>query len=73
MTDLGTIHLDSCTGRRLDMDHWQSSPCSLLWPAEGKPDILDEPLVTSPVKASSFRVKTFIKTQNLYILQFHCQ
>lgn len=32
-----------------------------------------EPLVTSPVKASSFRDTTFIKTQKLYTLQFHCQ
>lgn len=52
--------------------YWQSSPCSLLQPAEGKPNVFVEPLVTS-VKAFSFRVKTFIETQKLYTLQFHCQ
>lgn len=36
------------------------------------PNTFAEPF-TSPVKASSFRVKTFIKAQKLYTLQFHCQ
>lgn len=67
MTDLEAIHFDSCTkwgARNGYISKALPASCSLWGEGRGKrePNSCVEPLI-SPVKISSFRVKTFIKTQ----------
>ena len=76
MTDLAAIHFDSCTkwgARNGYISKALPASCSLWGEGRGKrePNSCAEPLFISPVKISSLRVKTFIKTQckTLYTLQ----